>query len=56
VQSNPTSLLRSAYEEYKELNNKYGISWYKSKVYLAEKLKIDLEKIKNFSRDKLKSI
>ena len=54
VQSNPTSLLRSAYEEYKELNKKYGISWYKSKVYLAEKLKIDLEKIKNFSRDKLK--
>jgi CRISPR/Cas system CSM-associated protein Csm2 small subunit len=54
VQSNPTSLLRSAYEEYKELNKKYGISWYKSIVYLAEKLKIDLEKIKNFSRDKLK--
>ena len=24
-------------------------------AYLAEKLKIDLEKIKNFSRDKLKS-
>jgi hypothetical protein len=31
------------------------ISWFKSIVYLAEKLKIDLEKIKNFSRDKLKS-
>jgi hypothetical protein len=52
---NPTSLLRSAYEEYKELNKKYGISLYKSMVYLAEKLKIDLEKIKNLSRDKLKS-
>ena len=55
VQSNPTSLLRSAYEEYKELNKKYEISWYKSIVYLAEKLKIDLEKIKIFTRDKLKS-
>ena len=31
------------------------VYWYKSIVYLAEKLKIDLEKIKNFSRDKLKS-
>ena len=47
--------MKSAYEENKELNKKYGISWYKNIVYLAEKLKIDLEKIKNFSRDKLKS-
>ena len=47
--------MKSTYEEYKVLNKKYGISWYKSIVYLAEKLKIDLEKIKNFSRDKLKS-
>jgi hypothetical protein len=28
VQSNPTSLLRSAYEEYKELKKKYGIFSY----------------------------
>lgn len=29
-------------------------SWYKSIIYLDDKLKIDLEKIKNFNRDKLK--
>ena len=47
--------MKSAYDECKELNKKYGMSWYKNIVYLVEKLKVYFEKIKKCSREKLQS-
>ena len=56
VQHKPNNLMKTAYEECKNIHDDHLVSWFSTVMALANKLQIDLSVVKNWEEKSSKDM